>query len=158
MSVLNPRNPAEASDGLATLTAAATGLAALVYAINVAEVFIPAATAELLGYAQIAGGGLIVAIVAPLLIRLKMRGGKPAGRGTSAGYLSALFRQASLTAFGLTLAVMVALSIFDRTVLAHLSAETVVDLLITAALAFFALSFFVINRFSPLDEGLGGES
>lgn len=155
MSIFNPRNPAEASDGLATLTAAATGLAALVYAINVVEVFVPESTAELFGYVQIAGGVLIVAIFAPLLIHLKRRGAKPAGRGSSAGYLNALFRQASLTAFSITLAVMVLLSMLESTVLAHLAAETVVDGLITFALAMFAISFFMINRFGALGEGAG---
>lgn len=155
MSVLNPRNAAEASDGLATLTAAATGLAALVYSVNVVEVFVPEGTADLLGYLQIAGVVLILAVYAPLMIHLKVRGGRPAGGGTSGGYLDALYRQASLTAFSVTLVFMVVLSLFDQRVLAHLSAETAVDLLITFALAAFSLSFFVINRFGRLGEGVG---
>lgn len=155
MPIFNPRNSAEANDGLATLTAAATGLAACIYAINVIEALIPEAAAALLGYIQIAGVILIVAVIAPLLIHLKRRGGRPAGRRSSSGYLGALFRQASLTAFSLTLAFMVVLSIFNRTVLTLISAETVVDLIITVSLALFALSFFVFNRFSDMDEGLG---
>jgi hypothetical protein len=50
---------------------------------------------------------------------------------------------------------MIVLSLLERTVLARLSAETAVDLLITFALAAFSLSFFVINRFSRLGEGVG---
>lgn len=158
MSFLNPRNPAEASDGLATLTAAATGLAALIYSVNVIEVFVSAATADLLGYAQIAGGVLIVAVFGPMLLFLKSRGGKPAGKPAGGGYLNALFRQAALTAFSLTLAFMIVLSIFDRTVLARLTAQTAIDLVITFALAIFAISFFIIDRFSHVGEGLGDEA
>lgn len=156
MSFLNPRNPAEASDFLATLTAAAAGLAALVYSVNVVEVFIPKGAADLLGHAQIAGALLILGVVAPLMIFLKIRGGRPAGRGTSGGYLDALYRQASLSAFSITLAFMIALKVLDRTVLAHFSAEAAVDLVITFALAAFAVSFFLINRFGRIGEG-GGE-
>ena len=153
MSVLNSRNSAEASDSLATLTAAATGLAALVYSVNVVEVFAPEGAADLLGHVQMAGALLVIAGFGPLMIFLKSRGGRPAGRGTSGGYLDALYRQASLTAFSATLAFMIVLSLFERTVLVHLSAETAVDLLITFALAIFSASFFVINRFSRLDPG-----
>ncbi|MEX2374619.1 MAG: hypothetical protein WD942_03420 [Dehalococcoidia bacterium] len=41
--------------------------------------------------------------------------------------------------------------------LAHLSAENAVDLLVSFALATFALSFFIIDRFSHLGEGAGAD-
>lgn len=158
MSVLNPRNAAEATDSLASVTAAAVGLAALVYSVNVAETFVPEAASELLGYAQIAGGLLILVVFGPLLILLKARGGRPAGRPSSGGYLSALFRQAALTGFSLTVLFMIVLSVFDRTVLARFSAETAIDIVITFALAAFAISFFVLNRLGRLGDELGDEA
>lgn len=121
MSVLNPRNPAEATDGLA----------------------------------QIAGAGLIAAVYLPLLILLKVRGGQPAGRGTSPGHLSALFRQAGFTAFSLTIAFLVLLSVFGGPLLAHLSAERSIDLM-AFGLASFSLADVVINRFGRLGEEVGG--
>lgn len=154
MSILNPRNAAEASDALATLTAAASGLAAVVYSVNVLEVFVSGRTAELLGHVPMAGVILIVGVFAPMLILLKRRG---AVQGAGGSYFSALFRQASLTAFSVTLAIMIVLSLLERRVLAHLSAENAVDLLISVALATFALSFFLIDRFGHVGEGAGGD-
>lgn len=156
MSFLNPRNSAEASDVLATLTAAATGLAALVQSVNVIEVFVSEGTAELLGYMQMAGGILIIGVFAPMLILLKRRGGK-AGEGAGESYLSALLREAASTAFSFTLAFMILLSLLERRLLAHLSAETAVDLLITVVLALFALSYFLIDRFGHVGEGAGAD-
>jgi hypothetical protein len=52
MSVFNPRNSAEATDSLASVTAAATGLAAVVYSVNVVETFVSEPTADLLGTAS----------------------------------------------------------------------------------------------------------
>ncbi|PWE17524.1 hypothetical protein DDZ18_07585 [Marinicauda salina] len=158
MSIFNPRNPAEATDGVATLTAAGTAVVAFIFSLNVAEDFISSASGDLIKYLQIGGAALIVTVFAPLLINLKIRGGKPAGRGSSGGYLSALFRQAALTAFSLMVAFLVGLSIMDRTVLSRLSAESTVDLIITFALAMFALSFFIINRFGMVGEDVGGEA
>lgn len=158
MSILKPRNGAEASDALATLTAAATGLAALVQLVNVIEVFVSEGTAELLGHFQLAGVILIIAVFAPLWILLKKSAGRASRRGASGGYLSAVVRQASGTAFSVTLAFMILLSLLDRTVLAHLSAETAVDLLISFALAMFALSFLFTDRFSHLDAGAGEDA
>lgn len=155
MSVLDPRNAAEASDILATLTAAASGLAALVYSVNVIEVFVSDGTAELLGHIQLAGGILLVAVFAPTLILLKRRRGRVAGRGDDESYFGALGRQATSTAFAITLAFMVLLSLLERRVLEHLSAETAVDLIISFALAMFALSFFLIDRFGRVGEGAG---
>ncbi len=154
MSILNHRNAAEASDTMATLTAAATGLAALVSSVNVVEVFVSAATAELLGYLQMAGGILIIAVFGPMWFLLKKRAGRAAGRGAS-GYLTAVVRRASGTAFSVTLAFMILLSLLERRVLVHLSAENAVDLLVSFALATFALSFFLIDRFGHLGEGAG---
>lgn len=155
MSVLNPRNAAEASDTLATLTAAATGMAALVYSVNVIEVFVSDGTAELLGHVQLAGGILLVAVFAPILILLKRRRGRAAGRRDDESYFGALGRHATSTAFAGTLAFMILLGLLERRVLAHLTAETAVDLLISFALAMFALSFFLIDRFGHVGEGAG---
>ena len=157
MSFINPSNSAEASDSLATLTAAAIALAALVYSVNVVEVFVSEATGDLLGHAQIAGALLILAVYGPLLVFLKSRGGRPAGKPSAGGSLNALFRQAGLTAFSLTLVFMIVLSVLNRSVLSHFSAEAAVDLVITFALAAFAVSFFIINRFSRFGDELGEE-
>jgi hypothetical protein len=92
-----------------------------------------------------------------MLILLKTRGGKAAGHGAGGSYLSALVGRASSTAFSVTLAFMILLSFLERRVLAHLSAETSVDLLISFALAMFALSFFLIDRFGHLGEGVGAD-
>jgi len=156
MSLVNPRNPAEATDGLATLTACATAVAALIYALNVASVFVPEGAADVFGYVQIGGAVLIGAAYLPLLIVLKLRGGQPAGRGTSPGYLSALFRQAGFTAFSLTIAFLVLLSVFGESFLTRFSAERSIDLMLAFGLASFSLAFFVINRFSRLGEEAGG--
>ncbi|MDT8342101.1 MAG: hypothetical protein RQ751_11370 [Longimicrobiales bacterium] len=151
MSILNPRSPAEARDVLATLTAAAVGVAALVYSVNVLEVFVPEGTAHVLGLAQIAGAVLILAVYAPMLVRLKRRGGRPEGNDSAGGsYLQAVFRQASSTAFSVLLVVLVVLSLLERTVLAHLTAGTAVDLIITLALTVLSLSYFFVNRFGRL--------
>lgn len=158
MSILTPRNAAEASDALATLTAAATGLAALIASVNVVEVFASEGTAELLGYLQVAGVILILAVFAPTWFLLKRRAGRSAGRGASGSYLNAVVRKASGTAFSVTLASMILLSLLESSVLAHLSAENAVDLLISFALAMFAVSFFLIDRFGPLDEGAGEDA
>jgi hypothetical protein len=158
MPVLNFRNQAEASDALATLTAAAAGLAALIQSVNVIEVFVRESTAELLGYVQMAGVIVIFVVFAPMLILLKRRGGKAAGQGAGGSYFSVLLRQASSTAFSVTFAFMMVLSFLERTVLAHLSAETAVDLLISFALAMFALSFFLIDRFGHLGGGAGADA
>lgn len=155
MSILKLRNAAEASDVLATLTAAATGLAALIQSVNVIEVFVSEGTAELLGYLQMGGGILLLGVFAPMLIILKRRGGRTAGDGAGGSYLSALLRQAASTAFSFTLAFMVLLSFLERRVLAHLTAETAVDLLITVVLALFALSYFLIDRFGHVGEAAG---
>lgn len=155
MSVINPRNSAEATDGLATLTAGATGVAALIFALDFASVFVSEAAGAVFGYVRIAGGVLIAGAYLPLLIVLKRRGGQPAGRATSPGYLSALFRQAALTAFSLTIAFLVLLSIFGESFLARFSAERSIDLMLAFGLASFSLSFFVINRFSRLGEEAG---
>jgi hypothetical protein len=157
MSFVNPRSPAEASDSLATVTAAAMAFAALIYSVNVIEVFAPDSSAGWLGYFQIGAAVVLIAVFAPLIFFLKSKGGRSAGKSAAAGYLSALFRQAALTAFSLTLAFMVLLSLFDRMVLSRLSAEAAIDLVITFALAIFAVSFFIINRFSRLDDGHGDE-
>lgn len=155
MPFLNPRNAAEASDLLATLTAAAAGLAALVQSVNVIEVFVSESTAGLLGYIQVVGIILILVVFAPMLILLKKRGGKAARHGAAGSYFGALLRQAASTAFSVTFAFLIVLSLFERRVLAHLSAETAVDLLISFALATFALSFFLTDRFGHLGEGTG---
>ena len=155
MTFLNPRNPAEATDGLATLTAGATAVAALIYALNAASAFVSEGAADVLVYVQIAGAVLIAAVYLPLLVILKLRGGQPAGRGTSPGYLSALFRQAGLTAFSLTIAFLVLLSVFGESFLAHFSADKSIDLMLAFGLASFSLAFFVINRFSRLGEEVG---
>jgi hypothetical protein len=152
MSIINPRNSAEATDGLATLTACATAVAALIFALNFASVFVSEAATAVFGYVQVAGGVLIAATYLPLLIVLKLRGGQPAGRGTTPGYLSARFRQAGLTAFSLTVAFLVLLSVFGEPFLAHFSADQSIDLMLAFGLASFSLAFFVINRFSRLSE------
>lgn len=158
MSYLNPRNQSEASDSLANLTAAATGLAALVYSANVLDGFVSASAATFLGYGQIVGGLLILGVFGPLMFFFKSRGGRPTGKPAAEGYLQTLFRQAGLTAFSLTIVFMIALSIFDRTVLARVTSETAIDLVITFALAIFAISFFAINRFSRGDVEFGDQS
>lgn len=158
MSFLNPRSGAEASDSLASLTAAALGLAAVIYSVNVAETFVSASTANLLGNVQIiAAAGLVLGYL-PLLIYFKSRGGRPAGKPEEDSYLSSLFRQASLTAFSVTLGFMLALSIIGDGLLEQMTAETAVDLAITFAMAVFALSFFVINRLTGAAEDKGDVS
>ncbi|MDT8368157.1 MAG: hypothetical protein RQ745_03045 [Longimicrobiales bacterium] len=158
MSLLNPRSAPEADDARATLTAAAAGVAALVQSVNVIEVFVSEGTAALLGHLQLAGGILILLLFAPMLIRLKKRGSTAAGHGDGGSYLGALVRRASSTAFSITVVVMILLSVLERRVLAHLSAETTVDLLITFAFAIFALAFFFIDRFGRVDDALGGDA
>jgi hypothetical protein len=53
---------------------------------------------------------------------------------------------------------MILLSVFDRTVLARLTAETAVDIVITFALAAFAFTFFVINRVGRFGDEAGDEA
>jgi len=158
MSFLNPQSGAEASDSLATLTAATVGLAALVYSVDVIESFVSVSTADLLGSAQLVGGLLIVIAFIPLLVFFKARGGRPAGKPGQDSFLSVLFRQAALTAFSLTLVFMIVLSVLENRVLSKISAETAIDLVITFALAIFAVSFFVINRFGQDRGDIGGAS
>lgn len=158
MSFFNPKSAAEASDSLAGLTSGVMGLAAIVYSINVIETFVSPATANLLGTAQMAGGVAILVIYLPFLILFKSRGGRPAGKPAQDSYLGAMFRQAALTAFSLTLAGMLALSMLGGRLLEHMSAETAIDLAITLALAVFAASFFVINRLGAAGEAMRGEA
>jgi hypothetical protein len=158
MSFLNPRSAAEASDSLAGLTSAVLGLAAIVYSVNVIEIFVSQATADLLGRAQLAGGVLMILIYAPLLLFFKSRGGRPPGKPAQNSYLGTLFRQAALTAFSLTLVAMLVLSMLVDRVFEQMSAETAIDLMITFALAIFALAFFVINRLGDAGQAMGGEA
>lgn len=158
MSFLNPRSAAEASDSLAGLTSAVLGLAAIVYSVNVIEIFVSQATADLLGQAQLAGGVLMISIYAPLLLFFKSRGGRPPGKPAQNSYLGTLFRQAALTAFSLTLVAMLVLSMLVDRVFEQMSAETAIDLMITFALAVFALAFFVINRLGDSGQAMGGEA
>jgi len=155
MSFLNPRSGAEASDGIATLTAIGMAVAALIFALNVAEASVSASVNDLFDLLRIGAVIFILAVLAPLVIFFKLRGGRPAGRGTSPGYLSALFRQAALTAFSLTVLFLVFLTVLGEPILAQLSAERSVDLILAFALASFSLAYFVINRFSRLGEEAG---
>lgn len=158
MQFLRPNNSAEASDGLATLTAIGAGLAALVYSANVAEAFVTQAVADYLGYGQIIVGLVIALGYLPALIFLKSRGGQSTGVSAPEGFLNASFRQAAFSAFSLTMAFLIVLSVFDRTVLAQFTAKTAIDLVIVFALTAFAASFFVIQNFSPFGAGTGDEA
>jgi len=158
MSFMNPRNPAEACDSLATLTAAATALVALLQSVNVIEVLVPEAVAGVLGTAQSAGGILVLGLFAPLFLFLKSRGATPKGKSSSGSYLGALVRQTGLNAFSATLVFMITLSVLNEMVLSRFTAEVVLDAVITFALGSFAVSFFFINRFSRLDDGVVDEA
>ncbi len=150
-----PHNSAEASDTLATLTAWAASLAALVYSVNIAEVFVTEAVAAYLGYGQILFGLVILLGYLPALIFLKSRGGRPTGASSPEGFLNASFRQAAFSAFSLTIAFLIALSLFDRLILANVTAKTAIDLVVVFALAAFAASFLVIKNFSSFGEAPG---
>jgi len=158
MSFMNPRNPAEACDSLATLTAAATALVALLQSVNVIEVFAPEAVAGALGTAQSAGAVLVVGVFAPLFLFLKSRGAMPSGQSSSGSYLGALVRQAGMSAFSATLVFMIILSMLNEIVLSRVTAEVALDLVITFAFGSFAAAFFIHNRFSRIDDGLIDEA
>lgn len=157
MSFMNPRNPAEACDSLVTLTAAAMALVALLQSANVIEFFAPEAVTGLLGTAQSAGAVLVVGVFGPLFIFLKFRGATPAAKSSSGGYIGALLRQTALSAFSATIAFMVMLSVLGERVLSRFTAEVALDLVISFAFGSFAVSFFIINRFRRVDDGLVNE-
>ncbi len=157
MPFSRPRNSAEASDSLATLTAAGAGLAALVYSVNVVEVFVSEALADLLGYGQILLGLLLLLGYLPALLFLKSRGGRPTGRDSPEGFSNLSFRQATFSAFSLTMVFLIILNVLDNKILAQITAKTAIDLVIVFALTAFAASFFVIDNssrasFDPGDE------
>ena len=147
-------NPAEASDRLATLTAAAAGVAAMIYLANVAELFASGLLADLVGYGQIGLGLIVLVVYLPALLLFKSRGGHAEGIRSAGGFMNAIMRKAASTAFNLTIGFVVALSILDRTVLSHFTAKSAIDLVIAFALAAFSVSFFILNQFT---SGLGDE-
>lgn len=148
MSLFSPRSPAEADDSLAGLTAVGAGAAAIIYAANVAETFIDGGLASIVGYGQIALGVLIVAFYLPAILFLKSRRSIAGGARSDEGFLNAVIRKATSTAFGLTVAFTVLLGLMEHTVLSRLTTESVTDLVVAFALGAFAISYFVINRFS----------
>lgn len=148
MSLFSPRSPAEAGDSLAGLTAVVAGIAAIIYAANVAEAFIDGGLAPIVGYGQIALGVLIVAFYLPVVLFLKSRRSSGGGAQSEEGFLNAVMRKATSTAFELTVAFAVLLGLMERTVLSHLTAKSVSDLVVAFALGAFAVSYFVFNRFS----------
>ena len=148
MSANGKHNPAEASDSLANLTAAAAGAAAIIFAVNVVEFFASETVGVWAGYGKIVVGLLIAAVYLPALSIFKMRGGRVDGMRSADGFLNAMIRRAASMAFNLTIGFLVALSLLKNIVLSHFTAEAIVDLAIAFALAAFSISFFVLNRSS----------
>lgn len=142
------KSPAEASDSLANLTAAAAGAAAIIFAGNVVEAFDIVVVGDWVGYAQIVLGLLIAAVYLPALLIFKTRGAQVDGMRPAEGFLNAMIRRAASMAFNLTVGFLVALSLLKNSLLSHFSAEAAVNLATAFALAAFSISFFVLNRFS----------
>ena len=147
MSFLNPNSRAEASDSLALLTGCGSGLAALIYAFKVAEVYASGGWAGWLDAAQLMGGVLVLLVFLPLFYFLKTRfGGTAVSPWKSDSFFGAVLKRAGLAAFGIVLVSMIILTTLDRLVLSNLSAAVLLDALIALALIGFSASFFLLGR------------
>lgn len=154
MSYFNPENRAEASDRLAVLTGVATGFAALFHSVNVWETLVSPAMAEVLQTVQLIGGVTFLMIFLPLFIWFKRARFAPVinpWKGES--FLSDALRRAGFTGFAVMLVAGFVLQMLDRLLLSQITAATMLDISISAALALFCLSFF-LYAFGPEGDGV----
>ncbi|MEQ8404102.1 MAG: hypothetical protein RKE49_03315 [Oceanicaulis sp.] len=146
MSYFRPSNGAEASDRLAMLTAFAAGFAALVHSLNIWQAYVNADLAAALEMIQLVGGAAVLMIFLPLFIWFKLRRGAPAmNPWKDDGYLGAVVKRAGFTAFAGLLVAALALSTLSKRLLPLISGEIMLDIVISAALALFSLSFFIFS-------------
>ncbi len=156
MSYFKPGGKAEATDRLADITGLAVGFVAIIKMLSVAQNYVPAGTADMLDAAQMVGGAVILAIYLPLFIYFKTRfGTETMNPWTSDSFVASVLKQAGLTAFSVLLLAMVVLSMLDKTVLANVSAEILLDGIIAVALAAFSVAFFAYNRAGASEDGSG---
>lgn len=144
---------AEAKDHLATLTAVATGFISLIFSINIIVHYVSDPMAIWLDRIQIGGGILILAVFLPIFVFLKFRVRRD-GPASDGGFFDAVFRKAGYAGFAITLGMMVMLSTLNNKILANISAEMAVDLIITFALGVFSIAFFIISHFGLVDDQL----
>lgn len=146
MSFLNPKTSAEAGDRMAVLTGFATGFAAVVHSINVWRALVGPDLAAALDAVQMAGGILIVALFLPLFIWFKLGRSAPAmNPWKSDSYLGSVAKRAGFTAFAGLLLAGVVLSTLSTRLLPLISGEMMLDMMISAALGLFSLSFFIFS-------------
>lgn len=158
MSYFNPANSAEASDRLANLVALAVAVAALLQSINVITALTSLDFENALETVQTVGGIAILTIFLPLLIWFKRhRFGRSVNLWSKEGFLSSVSRRAGMTAFGLTLVASLVMSVLDNLLLSKVSAEVMLDIIITLMLALFSLCFFVFSSGS-IDDDAGMEA
>jgi len=144
MSFFNPSSGAEASDRLAVLTALGTGGAALVHSINVFETLTGPAMTDALGLVQVIGGVVILAVFLPLFVWFKLRAGAPSINPWKAeSFFGDVSRRAGMTAFAVALISCFVMSTLDRLLLSRITAEVMLDIVITLLLGAFALSFLI---------------
>ncbi|WP_291842840.1 hypothetical protein [Maricaulis sp.] len=155
MSFFSPRNRAEAGDRLAGMTGWAAALAALVYALNVVQALTGPPMSNYLNDAGLIGSLLIVLVFLPSFFIIKRRlGGPPVNPWKEDGFMSQAIRRAALTGFATTFLAMSVLTMLDGLVLERIAADVLLDLVLTIALASFALSFFLFSRDSDPGETL----
>ena len=152
MSFFSPRNRAEASDRLAGMTGWAAAMAAIIYALDVAQALTAPPLSGYLNDARLIGALLIVLVFLPAFFIMKRRfGGPSVNPWKTDGFVSSVFQRAGLTAFTASFLIMIGLTLFGHSILDRISATVLLDLVMTVALASFALSFFVFSR----DGGAG---
>lgn len=157
MSYFKPANSAEAGDRLASLVAFGAAGAALLHSINVFQALAGPDMASALDQLQRVGGVVLIVVFAPLLIWFKRHRGAPAlNPWGDEGYLGAVLRRAGMTAFALALAGCVVMSVMENLLLSQISAEIMLDIVITLLLALFSLSFFVFSS-GPMGDDAGFE-
>jgi hypothetical protein len=139
--------PAQIIDSFMQRTALGVFLLALAYTVSAAMFVASPRVAELLDKLQLGLSIVVLLVVFPAFLRIvKLRRRSGSDCEETDGYIVAMFRKASATAFSLTFVFLVVMQVVTEKLQSDLPASFFVNLIQAFTLGVFSIIFFLLVR------------